>query len=72
MKKYVVNKDLILGSIFKQGFTVKDFCLNKLGCSRVNFYAALNRIYVKPRSQFMTKVINETGLPENLIWEEME
>ena len=70
-KIYYVDKELVLGTIMFQEKTVTNFC-KELGCSRVNFYAALNRAYTKPRSPFMTKVIKKLGLQDNLVWSEEE
>ena len=67
LKMYYVDKNYILGTISFKEKTVKEFC-KELGCSRVNFYAALNRAYRAPRSLFISKVINTLGLNESLVW----
>lgn len=71
MKKYYVNKDLILGTIYRVGKSVSEF-VKELGCSRVNFYCALNRIYTRPRSHIITRIANLLKLDEQLIWSEVE
>ena len=70
-KIYYVDKNLILGAINSKQKTVSQFC-KELGCSRVNLYVALNKGYTKPRSLFMTKVIEALGLIDSLVWYEEE
>ena len=69
MKKYYIDKNYVLGVITARQKTVSEV-VRELGCSRVNFYAALNRVYTKPRSLFMSKVINVLKLDEKLVWGE--
>lgn len=64
---YYVDKNYILGTISAKQKTVSDFC-RELGCSRVNFYVALNRGYKAPRSLFINKVIKKLDLIESLVW----
>ena len=66
-KKYYVDKNLILGTISYKGMNVKEFC-KELGCSRVNFYVAINRTYLAPRSVFISKVVKKLGIDETLVW----
>ena len=66
-KKYYIDKNYVLGTIAAQQKTVSEFC-KELGCSRVNFYVALNRGYKAPRSVFISSVINKLNLVESLVW----
>ena len=68
-KIYYVDKNYVLGVISSKQKTVSEFC-KEIGCSRVNFYAALNRGYRAPRSLFMSKVIKELDLLDSLVWSE--
>lgn len=70
-KIYYVDKNLILGLISAQQKTVSQFC-KELGCSRVNLYVALNKGYTKPRSLFMSKVIEALDIQDSLVWSEEE
>ena len=67
MKKYYIDKNYVLGVITARQKTVSEI-VKELGCSRVNFYAALNRAYTKPRSLFISKVITTLNLDEKLVW----
>lgn len=69
LKKYYVDKNYVLGTISAHHKTVSEF-VKELGCSRVNFYVALNKAYTKPRSLFMSKVIEALKLNESLVWQD--
>ena len=71
IKKYYVDKNYVLGCISARQKTVSEF-VKELGCSRVNFYVALNKVYTKPRSLFISKVIAALDLNEILVWTEEE
>lgn len=68
-KKYYVDKNYVLGTLSARQKTVSDF-VKEIGCSRVNFYQALNRAYTKPRSLFMSKIISALNLDERLVWQD--
>ena len=71
MKKYYLDKNLILGTISFKEKTVSQFC-KEIGVNRCNFYIYLNRGYKAPRSLFVSKVCNALGLKESLVWREEE
>ena len=71
VKKYVIDKNYVLGVISARQKTVTEVA-QELGFSRVNFYMALNKIYTKPRSLTISKVINYLDLDDRLVWSEAE
>lgn len=71
MKKYCVDKNLILGTIAFKEMKVSKFCKDQ-GLTRCNFYKALNRSYNAPRSPYISKVCNALKLKESLVWKEEE
>ena len=70
-KIYEVDKSFILGTVAAKGYTVTEFC-KMLGCSRVNFYAAINRSYAsKGNAKFLKKVVAALDIDaaeDKLIW----
>ena len=68
MRKYYLDKNLILGTIAFQEKTVSQFC-KEIGVNRCNFYQYLNRGYTARRSIFVSKLCKALNIKENLIWE---
>ena len=70
MKKYYVDKNLILGSIMRK-VTVSQFC-EDIKVDRAAFYRALDRAYRAPRSKIICRAAEKLGLLDSLIWREGE
>lgn len=68
MKKYFLDKNLILATIFHKEKTVKQFC-KEIGVNRCNFYQYLNRGWTSKRSPFVYKICKALDISESLVWE---